>query len=137
MEYTKTEVPPEYKELKSALDERGLPFRIPVIPEGFEEAESLVYIHPKTDNVEFAIVYRQGTDSILFEVVQFDGRPNTVHEKDAGDPEQYKYNDITHYIFENVGDKAAAWVIDDFEYSICINSDTVNLKQLIRSFYEV
>ncbi len=136
-EYTKAEVPPEYNELKSALDERGLPFRIPVMPQGFEVAESLVYIHPKTNNVEFTIVYMQETDAIKFEAVQFNGRPNTVHEKDNGDPEEYRYNDISHYIFENAGKEAAVWVIDNFEYSLSTNSATVSLKQLIKSFYEV
>ncbi len=136
-EYAKTEVPPEYNELKSALDERGLPFRIPVMPEGFEVAESLVYIRPKTNNVEFTIVYTQESDVIIFEVVQFDGRPKTVYEKDNSEVEEYNYNNIPHYIFKNNGDTVATWVIGDLEYSLSANTNSVYFKQLIKSFYEV
>lgn len=136
-ETTDVKVSEDYMDLKAALDERGLPFRAPVIPEGFEVADSLLYIVPTTKNVEFLIAYTRGNDAIKFEVVQFDERPKTVHEKDKDDPEEYKYNNIIHYLFENAGKKAAVWVIDNLEYSLSTNSNTVNLKQLIQSFYEV
>lgn len=75
-------------------------------------------------------------DFISFEFVQYDGIPKTVYEKDYGDVEIYNYNDIIHYIFSNEGDKVAAWTINDFEYSLSTNTDSIDLKQLIRSFYK-
>lgn len=134
---TEANVPKEYDALKAALDERGLPFRAPVMPEGFEVADSLVYIDPKTNNVEFGIAYTRESDTIKFEVIQFNERPQTVHEKNNGDPEEYEYNGISHYLFGNSSNKVAVWVIDSLEYSLSINSNTVNMKQLIQSIYEV
>lgn len=136
---TEASVPKEYEELKAALDERGLPFHAPVMPEGFEVAENLVYIRPDTNNVEFGIAYMRENDMIKFEVIQFDEQPQTVHEKDNGNPEEYYYNNICHYMFENAGHKVkvAVWVIGNIEYSLSTTSDTVSLKQLIESFYEV
>lgn len=131
------EVPEEYSELKAALDERGLPFRAPVMPEGFTVAESLVFIHPDTNLVEFTILYKRDNDVIIFEFVQFDGKPKTVYEKDSGEPEEYNYNNIPHYLFENAGNQVAVWTIDDLEYSLSTNTNSINLKRLIQSFYEV
>lgn len=132
-----TNVSAEYDELKEALDKRRLPFRAPAIPDGFKVMETDLYIRPDTDNVEFCVFYMREKETLKFELVQFDDHPLTVHEKDEGSPEKYYYNNICHYLFDNAGNHVAVWVIDNIEYSLTTNSDTVDLKQLIQSFYGV
>lgn len=131
-----TEVPAEYREVKAALEERGIPFRFPRIPEGFEVVDSLMYVVPDTENIGFSIEYMRDEAFISFKFAQHDGLSKTVYKKDNTDVEIYKYNNMCHYIFGNNGDIVSAWITNDMEYSISTNTKSVDLKKLIRSCYK-
>ncbi len=128
--------PEEYRELKLALEERGLPFLFPEIPEGFEVTESLLYIVPADKSIQFTAAYKRNDDCLIYEVIQNEGQSNMIYEKDSSAVEIYEYNDILHYIFGNEGDTISTWMIDNLEYSLSSNTDSVDLRQLIRSFYK-
>ncbi len=134
--YGEVEIPEEYRELKKELEKRGLPLRFPELPEGFELSESSLYIVPADKSVQFVAVYKRGDDCLIYEMIQNVGPPQMLYEKDGGAVDVYEYNDISHYIFSNEGDMIAVWTINDLEYSISSNTDSVDLKRLIRSFYK-
>lgn len=129
-------VPEEYKEVQAEFAERGLHLYFPKIPDGFAPHDSLLYIDPVTNCVSFGIAYTQGNDCIGFNIEQRTGPSTAIYEKDDGPVEEYEYHGITHYIFSNVTNKSAAWMIDNVEYSITSNSASVDLTELIQSLYK-
>lgn len=131
-----TEVPAEYSDIKAAMEKRGIPFCFPKIPAGFEVVQTLMYTMPSTEKIQFSVGYMKNDDFISFEFSQYDGAPKTVYEKDKNNVEVFNYNNIPHYIFRNEGDTVAVWLNGDLEYSVSSNTDSIDLKQIIRSFYE-
>ena len=131
-----SDVPEEYQEVQAALEERGLTLYYPKIPEGFEAQEPLLYIDSVTDCVGFTIAYTQNSNCISYNVEQKTDSSSIVYEKDANDVELYEYNGVSHYIFKNVANKTVAWVIENVEYCITINLDSMDIKKLIQSVYE-
>lgn len=129
-------VPEEYKEVQAELTQRGLPLYYPKVPKEFEAQDSLCYIDPVTDNVEFSVGYLRGTEYIGVDMIQYAARPTTKYEKDSNDVEKYIYNDIVHHIFSNNANTTAVWRIGEIECCITTNSDSVNIKELIQSVYE-
>jgi hypothetical protein len=57
-------------------------------------------------------------------------------KKDTGDVEIYEYDGIIHYIFTNNGSTMAAWLVDNMEYCISINSSFFDMEKLIQSVYK-
>ena len=129
-------VPEEYRDVQAELTRRGLPLYYPKVSQEFEAQDPLCYIDPVTDNVEFSVGYLRGTEYIGVDMIQYDARPTTKYEKDSDDVEEYIYNDIVHYIFSNNASTTAAWLMDEIEFCITTNSDSVNIKELIQSVYE-
>lgn len=129
-------VPEEYREVQAEMTQRGLPLYYPKVPKEFEAQDSLCYIDPVIDNVEFSVGYLRGTEYIGVDMIQYDARPATEYEKDSDDVEEYIYNDIVHYIFSNNANMTAVWLMGEVQYCITTNSDSVNIKELIQSVYE-
>jgi hypothetical protein len=131
------DIPEEYNEIHELLSERGLKFYFPQIPAEFEPLESSIYIRPDTNCVDFGIGYLRGDDCIGFYLVQNDGSPSTVYEKDDGPVEEYRNNDIIYYIFTNVTNVTTVWMVDNVEYCITTNSTSVDIKELIHSVQSI
>lgn len=129
-------VPEEYRDFHAELTRRGLPLYYPKVSQEFEAQDPLCYIDPVTDNVEFSVGYLRGTEYIGVDMIQYDARPTTKYEKDSDNVEEYIYNDIVHYIFSNNASTTVAWLMDEMEFYITTNSDSVNIKELIQSVYE-
>ena len=132
----RADIPEEYRDLQIALDERGLPLCFPKVPTEFDVQEPFLYIDPDTGCVGFNIAYMQGDDCVGFDITQNDSTPSTIYEKDDGAVEMYEYHGITHYIFSNMGNTTAAWIIGNMEYCITTNSSSVDIKELIQFVYE-
>lgn len=131
-----TNVPEEYQEVQAELAERGLPLYFPKIPDGFVPQEPFLYINPVDSCISFTATYMNGDNCILFNMDQQVGRSTAIYEKDDGAVEEYVYHGVTHYIFSNTANVTAAWRIDDMEYSIILNSTSVDLTELIQSLYK-
>lgn len=129
------EIPAEYQEAQAAFAERGLPFYYPKAPNGFELTEVQLHVFPSTNYVIFSIGFKNGDDTIGFDATQTNGFPSSVYEKNDDAVEQYLYNGITHYIFTNAQNCTAAWMIDNVEYTITSNSNTIDIRELIQSIY--
>ncbi len=131
------DIPEEYQELQKELEKRGLPLCYPKIPLGFKPEEPFMEIDPETNRVSFSIIYTEESDYIGFNVTQYFGEIESVYEKDASAVKQYEYNGITHYIFNNNDCTTATWVNGYLEYALFVDSPTVDIMELIQSFYEV
>lgn len=129
------DIPEEFRELQSELEERGLALYVPKIPKNFEAGEPLLYIRPSTDNVEFKIVYTEGSYCIVFNVIQNVELSTSIYEKDKTDVQIYEYSGIAYYIFSNNDNIVAAWSIGDLEYSLSTNLSANELKEIIQSMY--
>lgn len=124
-------VPAEYEELQEALEERNLPLYVPKIPDGFEVADSALYVDPSTQNIDFSICYIQDSDYIGFTLIQNDGISHRLYEKDDGDAELFERNGVFYYIFSNEGPLSVVWSSGVLEYCISTNSTTVDVRELI------
>ena len=130
-----SELPPEYEEMRAILEEDGQAMYFPQIPEGYELSYSDLYLDPLTGEADFAVEYRAGDTYIAYRAVQFGEVPVTVYEKDGTPMEEYEENGITHYIFQNNGNKTVAWISGWLECSIGTNDMSMDLRALIRSMY--
>ena len=129
------ELPPEYEEMRAFLEEDGQTMYFPQIPEGYELSYSDLYLDPLTGEADFAVEYSAGDTYIAYRAVQFGEVPVTVYEKDGTPMEEYEENGITHYIFQNNGNKTVAWISGWLECSIGTNDMSMDLRALIRSMY--
>lgn len=130
------QLPEEYQELQTVLEERGIQLSVPDFPEGFVAEDPLLYVDTATENIEFSIMYLSDTDYIGFNLTQNGGLSFLAYEKNDSEIEQYDYAGVTHYIFKNTGTTMAAWEMDDFGYCIFTNSPAVKLKDIIQSTHK-
>lgn len=130
------EVPVEYQEAQAAFAERGLPLRYINAPEGFAVSDSQLYFDPATDRVSINVTYTNGDQFIVFSGNQTDGTSTLIYEKDNVAVETLVYNNISHYVFHNSNNWAAAWIDCNVEYSITTSQPSNKLEELIRSVYE-
>lgn len=128
-------VPEEFSALQTTMEQRGLSLYVPIIPEEFEVQDSLLFIDPNTESVTFTIIYKQGSDHIIFNIEQRDGPSATIYEKDNEHVETYEYGDIIYYIYNNNDSIAVVWSIDSLEYSLFTNLPADELKEIIQSMY--
>lgn len=108
-------------------------FNLLNIPDGFEVEDSILYIYPETENVEFSISYIRGHDYICFDLIQHIDTPITLYEKNIANVEEYYLNKITFYIFNNSDYTMATWIVDPIEYSLTTNLSIDELKQILDS----
>lgn len=130
------EIPEEYQDVQAALAERGLPLYFLEVPEGYDTLEPSLFIDPSTNCVGFTATYTQGTDCITFDLEQSNCGFTTIYEKTDGDVEQYEYDGITFYIFDNTANKTVTWVVGAVEYSIGSTQADLDVKDLIHSVYK-
>lgn len=130
-----SDIPEEYQELQKEFEKRKLPLHYPKIPLNFKPEKPFMMIEPETNCVSFSIIYTNESDFIGFNVMQCCDEIEYVYEKDARAVRQYEYNGITHYIFNNNDCTTATWVNGYLEYALFVDSPTVDITELIQSFY--
>ena len=61
--------------------------------------------------------------------------PEKIYEKDDSPVEEYLYNGVMHYLFTNLDNQVAVWIVGDLEYSISTTLSKDELKELVQSVY--
>ena len=129
------EIPEEAEEMQAILEEDGQVLYFPQIPDNFERSYSDLYIDPLTGEADLAIEYRDDDIYIAYGVIQHQGDPSGIYEKTDDPVEQYQFNGITHYIFNNSENITVTWLSGPLEYSIWTSDMSYDLKALIQSMY--
>ena len=128
-------VPEEYKELQTELKHRGFPLYFPEIPEGFELVDNFLYVSEQDGGLNYSNCYLRESDMIGLAVNQNIETPEKIYEKDDSPVEEYLYNGVTHYLFTNLDNQVAVWIVGDLEYSISTTLSKDELKELVQSVY--
>lgn len=128
-------VPEEFSALQTTMEQRGLPLYVPIVPEGFEAQDSLLFIDPDTENITFTVTYMRGFDYIIFSIGQSNEPSVMLYEKDSEHVNPYEYDGTIHYIFNNSDSATVVWNIDNLEYSLLTNLSADELKEIIQSIY--
>lgn len=127
-------IPDEYKELQTVLQERKLPLYVPAIPEEFVIDESTLHIRPNDGAIRFNSLYMNGDNYITYAVIEKTDDMNPYYEKDENVVESFTYGNVLYYVFQNNGDVVIAWSIDTFEYSLTTNLSSNFLKEIIQPY---
>ena len=128
-------VPEEYKELQTELKHRGFPLYFPEIPEGFELVDNFLYVSEQDGGLNYSNCYLRESDMIGLAVNQNIETPEKIYEKDDSPVEEYLYNGVMHYLFTNLDNQVAVWIVGDLEYSISTTLSKDELKELVQSVY--
>lgn len=128
-------VPEEYKELQTELKHRGFPLYFPEIPEGFELVDNFLYVSEQDGGLNYSNCYLRESDMIGLAVNQNIETPEKTYEKDDSPVEEYLYNGVMHYLFTNLDNQVAVWIVGDLEYSISTTLSKDELKELVQSVY--
>ena len=128
-------VPEEYKELQTELKHRGIPLYFPEIPEGFELVDNFLYVSEQDGGLNYSNCYLRESDMIGLAVNQNIETPEKIYEKDDSPVEEYLYNGVMHYLFTNLDNQVAVWIVGDLEYSISTTLSKDELKELVQSVY--
>ena len=107
---------------------------LPNVPPEFTASEPLIYVRPLTGNIEYSVYYISGNSHIQFKAVQHLSSHGIQFEKDVKNVELYNLGGINCYIFTNNNLCVAAWTIDEFEYSISMDTSINDLKTIIDSY---
>lgn len=128
-------VPEEYKELQTELKHRGFPLYFPEIPEGFELVDNFLYVSEQDGGLNYSNCYLRESDMIGLAVNQNIETPEKIYEKDDSPVEEYLYNGVMHYLFTNLDNQVAVWIVGYLEYSISTTLSKDELKELVQSVY--
>ena len=128
--------PKEWEEMRTILEADGQTLYFPQIPDGFELVYSDFYMDDLTGEADLFVGYEKQDIFIGLQAMQHYNEAITViHEKDSTLVDEYDFNDVRHYIFGNNGTTTAAWMLGNIEYTLWTNSDSVDIKELIRSMH--
>ena len=130
------DIPEEYRDIYPLLEERGQARYVLNVPDGFELTDVWIDTSDENYGVAFGAVYMKDSGYLNYGIRQNGYNPTAVYEKSDNPVEEYELNGIIHYIFKNVDSITAVWTIDDLEYSLFSNSDSIDMKEIINSFYE-
>lgn len=139
LEFTDTFREDGYSSLQELLEEDGIEISVvpSVIPEGFELQDLYAMEYPETRKKDYDALYQNEAGQIIsFYVIQRDEPSTRNYEKDDAIIEEYKKNDITHFIFENNGRICATWYVNDLECFIQTDLPVGELENMIDSIYE-
>lgn len=131
-------IPNGFEELWDAAHENGIrDFVIPhYIPDGFQVADSNLYISSLTNSIEFQILYTKNDDHIGINITTSDEDRSVFYEKNKGDIVPYELNGVKYYIFENNGENVSTLYLNGIEYLFGTSLSAPELKQIIDSMYE-
>ena len=130
------DIPEEYRDIYPLLEERGQARYVLDVPDGFELTDVWVDTSDEDYELAFDAVYVKDSDYLNYGIQQNSYDPTFIYEKSTEPVSKYERNGITHYIFKNNASIVAVWSIDDLEYRISSDSDAIDMKEIIDSFYE-
>ena len=130
------DIPEEYRDIYPLLEERGQARYVLDVPDGFELTDVRNNSRDSTGEIAFNVCYVQGSEYLSYGIRQNEYNPTSLYEKSNEPVNEYKINGLIHYIFENNASTVAVWSIDDLEYRISTDSDSIDMKEIIDSFYE-
>ena len=128
------DIPEEYRDIYPLLEERGQARYVLDVPDGFELTDA--WMTEVDDTIIFDVMYMKDSNYLSFSIRQNGYDPTSIYEKSDSPVEEYVLDGITHYIFINTDSVVAAWTLDDLEYFISMNSNSIDMKEIINSFYE-
>jgi hypothetical protein len=82
--------------------------------------------------------YERGEENIVLTVSLFNQTPSEltrIHEKSPGDPLEYEYNGVTHFIFNNLDRTVARWFDNNCDCDVQGNISIEEMKAIINSMY--
>lgn len=128
------------EELREVLLEYGITEEVVPrwAPDGFAlNGNVIVQEYPGTKNIDFFALYKNGTESILIDIMKYEeSSSDLIYEKIPDEPEIYIANDIPHYILENNLSSTVVWYIGELECSVSTTLSDKKLEQIIDSIYE-
>ena len=131
------DIPEEYSELQDILSRHGIHLQLPRFPNGFEAEEQSVYNSVQTGNVDATFMYVNGAQTIMLNIVYQSKEADLYLEKDGTQVEICTYNGTDFYIFSNNKNNVATWYLDGLEYMISTTLSASDLKEILKSSYEV
>ena len=129
------DIPEEYRDIYPLLEERGQARYVLDVPDGFELTDVWMS-DEESERLTFDVGYLRGSEYLSFSIRQNGYDPTSMYEKSDSPVEEYVLDGITHYIFINTDSVVAVWTLDDLEYFISMNSSSIDMKEIINSFYE-
>ena len=124
----------DYEQMQKRLLQENQILYLPQIPDGLDLTQSYFYLDSILDESTFFVCYEQGEQYVLYQVVQRGNDSSaSVYEKDNTPVEEYRYNNITYYIFKNLDSTTVAWMVDNVEYVLIVADGTADVKELIQS----
>lgn len=124
----------DYEQMQKRLLQENQILYLPQIPDGLDLTQSYFYLDSILDESTFFVCYEQGEQYVLYQVVQRGNDSSaSVYEKDNTPVEEYRYNNITYYIFKNLDSTTVAWMVDNVEYALIVADGTADVKELIQS----
>lgn len=128
----------EYTSLEDALTSNGAtPSILPDVPSEFEFVAVEVTKYPDLKRIDYNAFYKRDEQSMSIYIIQRDEPVETrCYEKDGTLVEEYKINDVIHYIYENNGKLSALWYDGVFECSLRADTAVDEIKSMINSIYE-
>ena len=128
------DIPEEYRDIYPLLEERGQARYVLDVPDGFELTDA--WMSEAEEEIAFDVMYMNDSNYLSFSIRQNWYDPTSMYEKSDSPVEEYVLDGITHYIFINTDSVVAVWTLDDLEYFISMNSSSIDMKEIINSFYE-
>lgn len=136
----KEETPPEdaiYDSLEEALEAYGVTTPVvPAIPAGYEVITVEVQCFPELGKTDFNVLYKNGEKVISMHLTQGGEAATRRFEKDGSFIEEYKVNNIIHYISKNNDKLWVAWYNSHLECSLQGELSIDEIKAMIDSIYE-
>ena len=130
------DIPEEYRDIYPLLEERGQARYVLDVPDGFELVDARFVVRDSTGDIAFEISYIYGNEYLSYSISQNGYEPMLIYEKSAEPVEIYEHDGVSHYVFDNNNSTVTVWSIDDLEYRISSDSDSIDMKEIIDSFYE-
>ncbi len=130
------DIPEEYRDIYPLLEERGQARYVLDVPDGFELTDALLVVQKSSGDIAFEVSYLKEHEYLSYSISQNGYEPVLIYEKSAEPVEIYEHNGVSHYVFDNNNSTVAVWSIDDLEYRISSDSDSIDMKEIIDAFYE-
>jgi FAD/FMN-containing dehydrogenase len=135
--YPEKTIPEELDEFAELLDDNGLDSKklLPgYLPEGYSIMETNCS-QMGTYNTYNCFLQKDNSYFIIQFTEYYADDVGAMYEKDAGDPEIYEVNSITHYIMSNVGNYYTVFFNNNIECSILDPESKDDLIEVINSIY--
>ena len=126
---------PGLQELYDEVTKLGV--TVPIVPMWldleYEYNRCLITATPTTTKVR--AVFYDGNNEAAFEINIYSNNVPREFHKDEQHTEEYEYNGIIHYVFENTGSWTIVWTRDNLECFITIDCPEENIYHIIDSIY--